>query len=78
LSWEGEYFEGDKSYYLINDIFVTYVEKFKNFLNPHLQHTYTLTETARCSHRPTFLPLKKDVYTEKSNYIPSFVKIKTA
>jgi len=30
--------------------------KVQEFLNPQLQHTYTLTQTARCCHRPTFLP----------------------
>jgi hypothetical protein len=56
LSWAGEYFEGGKSYYLINEIRnIWWWRKFKIFLNPHLQHTYTLTETARCSHTPTFI-----------------------
>jgi hypothetical protein len=77
LSQAAEYFEGDKFYYTINEICNIWWWKFKNFLNPHLQHTYTLTETARCSHRPTFLPKERMYILKKSNYIPSFVKIKT-
>lgn len=52
-----EYFESDKCNNIIGEIYNILWCKVKNFLNsPPTQYTHRLTDTARCSHRSTFLP----------------------